>query len=280
MQLTRVEKSAEVLLGDSMGCEIITLKVCANENDPNAEVAVFSIHKDLLANSSRRFAKMVKSHTNHSGLVYKIHDTCPAVFKLFTEYLYKQVVPGVTNRLTPIQQGFRLAELCQLYVFAEIFEMDHVFLNKIMDKVQDGLVMTGRVLPATLVMNIYGHAKKTSLLRKFCVASTLYAFTNPGLDDPSLKTLLRASDDFLDEFTSYVVATVKNNPDPRIRESFQDNAAHADLTDSSQTGSSSLTLAGRRGVHPCEFHVHSPNEDTEGSDSRYEVRGCYLLDGQ
>jgi hypothetical protein len=261
-----------------MGCEIITLKVCTNENDPNAEVAIFSIHQGLLANSSRRFAKMVKSHTNHSGLVYKIHDTCPAVFKLFTEYLYKQVVPGVTNRLTPIQQGFRLAELCQLYVFAEIFEMDHVFLNKIMDKVQDGLVMTGRVLPATLVMNIYEHTGKTSLLRKFCVASTLYAITNPVLDDPNLKALLRASDDFLDEFTSYVVANVKNNPDPRVRESFQENAAHADLTDSSQAGSASLT--GRRGVHPCQFHVHPHNEDTEGSGSRYEVGSCYLLDGQ
>ncbi|PQE03958.1 btb poz domain containing protein [Rutstroemia sp. NJR-2017a BVV2] len=278
MQITRIERSAGVLLSDHMGCEIITLRVCANEHDPNEEVAIFSIHKNLLANCSRRFAKMVKSNTNHSGLLYKIHDTCPAVFKLFTEYLYKQVVPGVTHNLTPVQQGSRLADLCQLYVFAEMFEMDHIFLNKIMDKIQDGLVMTGRVLPAMLVKNIYEHGEKTSLLRKFCVASTLYAITTPGLDDTSLKILLRASDDFFDEFTRYIVATVKHNPDPRVRGSFQENAVHADLTDSSEAGSASITAT--RGVHPCQFHVHPHGEDAEGSDSRYEVRGCYLLDGQ
>ncbi|PQE11676.1 BTB POZ-like protein [Rutstroemia sp. NJR-2017a WRK4] len=286
MQLTRVEKPAEVLLGDErrskmihsyMGCEIITLKVCANENDPKEEVAIFSIHKDLLAHSSRRFAKMVTSNTNHAVL-YKIHDTCPTVFKLFTEYLYKQVVPGVTHSLTPVQQGSRLADLCQLYVFAEMFEMAPVFLNKIMDKIQDGLVVTGRVLSALLVKKIYEHANETSLLRKFCVASTLYAITTPGLDNPDLKILLRASDEFFDEFTRYVVATVKNNPDPRVRESYKENAAYADMTNSSEGGTASLT--GRRGVHPCQFHVHPQGEHAEGFDSRYEVHGCYLLDGQ
>jgi hypothetical protein len=264
-----------------MGSEIITLKVCANEHNPHEEAAIFSIHKDLLASSSRRFAKMVQSSTNRPGLVYKIHDTCPAVFKLFNEYLYKQVVPGVTRNLTSVQQGSRLAELCQLYVFAEMFEMDHVFLNKIMDKIQDGLRTTGKILPAFLVKNIYEHAETTSLLRKFCVATTLYAITSQGLDDPDLKLLLRANDDFFDEFTRYIVATVKHHPDPRVRESFHEIAARRELTESSEAGFNSHTGTG--GVHPCQFHIHPQGDGTEDSlaESRYEVSGCYLLlDGQ
>ncbi|KAM3077596.1 hypothetical protein ACMFMG_006932 [Clarireedia jacksonii] len=275
-QLTRVETKPEVLLGDHMGCEIITLKVGASDPGQQNDVAVFSIHKVLLASSSRRFAKMVQSSKSRPSAVYKIHDTCPAVFKLFTEYLYKQVVPGVTQNLTPIQQGARLNDLCQLYVFAEIFEMDSVFLNKIMDKIQDGLVMTGTVLSAPLVKNIYEHAEKTSLLRKLCVATTLYAIADPNLDDSSFKLLIRTSDDFFDEFKNYMVSTIKRNPDPRIRESFQEMAARADLTDSSEAESTSPT---RRtlGVHPCQFHVHPQGDATEDS---FEVHGCHLLDGQ
>lgn len=269
-----------------MGMETIALKVGAIDDVSGS--MIFTIHKNLLVASSRRFASMLEECTPlEKGEIYVIHDTSPFVFKLFNEYLYTRRIPGISRRLSAPEQGIRVSELCQLYVFAEIFEMDNTFLNKVMDTIQDGLIVSDMVITHTLVVNIFEHAKPDSPLRKFCIATALHSAVSPGLDTAGFKWLLKNSDAFFDEFLAALKKLPKGN-DPRIRdvgqeytkdtkeikeEELEAGGVSVDKADVESTG-----VTGP-GVHPCQFHIHhravsGSDAGTAHADGEDEV--CYL----
>ncbi|RAL63005.1 hypothetical protein DID88_004091 [Monilinia fructigena] len=173
-----------------MGMETVALKV--GTSDAANGSMVFTIHTNLLTASSRRFARMVQHTPLERNQLYSIHDTSPSVFKLFNEYLYTSRVPGVNPRISQVEKGTRISDLCQLYVFAEIFEMNTTFLNKIMDTIQDGLTVSSTVLAHNLVNNILEHAvpevPTSQVLR--CERS-LYSAITPGLDSTGFEWLMK-----------------------------------------------------------------------------------------
>ncbi|APA06501.1 predicted protein [Sclerotinia sclerotiorum 1980 UF-70] len=269
----------DVLLTDSMGMETVVLKV--GSDDGNGTM-VFSIHKNLLQSSSPRFVKMLNSRVLDRNKIYSIHDTSPSVFKLFNEYLYTRRVPGVSHRLSQSAQGTRISELCQLYVFAEIFEMDINFLNKIMDAIQDGLALSSSLLTYALVKNIFDHAQSESPLRKFCAASALYSAMTPGLDSAGLQWLIKNSDEFCKEFMKMLVKLTKGN-DPRIRDANQEYVKEVKLKEEeleaggAPVGANIAAVVGP-GVHPCQFHIHGGSgSDAEGASGVDDEEICYLL---
>ncbi|CAD6441482.1 c61f45c2-68b7-4f1e-8120-d096496d56a9 [Sclerotinia trifoliorum] len=272
----------EVLLSDTMGMETIVLKVGAA--DDGQGTMVFSIHKNLLMSSSPRFVKMLNSRVLDRNQIYSIHDTSPSVFKLFNEYLYTRRVPGVSHRLSQSAQGTRISELCQLYVFAEIFEMDRNFLNKIMDAIQDGLALSSSLLTYALVKNIFDHAQSESPLRKFCAANALYSAMTPGLDSAGFQWLIKNSDEFFAEFMKMLVKLTKGN-DPRIRDVNQEyfkevKVKEEELEAGGVPVGANIAVVVGPGVHPCQFHVHAGSgSDTEGASGVDDDEICYLLAG-
>ncbi|KAF7878897.1 hypothetical protein EAF04_000100 [Stromatinia cepivora] len=271
----------DVLFTDTMGMETIVLKVGAA--DDGQGTMVFSIHKNLLLGSSRRFVKMLNGSgpldRNH---MYSIHDTSPAVFKLFNEYIYTRRIPGVSRRMSQAAQGTRISELCQLYVFAEIFEMDKTFLNKIMDAIQDGLALSSTLLTYALVKNILDHAQPESPLRKFCAANALYSAMTPGLDSAGFQWLIKNSDEFFAEFLKMLVKLTKGN-DPRIRDVNQEYAKEVKVKEEEleaggvSVGAFTATAIGP-GVHPCQFHVHGGlGSNAGGASGVDDDEICYLL---
>ncbi|ESZ89624.1 hypothetical protein SBOR_9991 [Sclerotinia borealis F-4128] len=278
-----IKAEPDVLFTDTMGMETIVLKVGAAE-DGNGSMA-FSIHKNLLHDSSRRFAKMLKeSGSLERNQMYSIRDTSPFVFKLFNEYLYTRRVPGVTRRMSAAEQGSRISELCQLYVFAEIFEMHNIFLNKIMDAIQDGLTVGSTILTHTLVKNILDHAKPDSPLRKFCAANAIYSAMTPGLDSAGFKWLVKNSDEFFEDFMRMLVKSAKGN-DPRLRDVNQEYAKEVKIKEEDleleaegvSVGAGTAAVGGP-GVHPCQFHIHGESEYDAGSPhGTGDDEICYLL---
>ncbi|QSZ35229.1 hypothetical protein DSL72_008098 [Monilinia vaccinii-corymbosi] len=277
-----VKAKPDFLFTDIMGIETISLKVGPSD-DTNGSM-VFTIHKNLLTASSRRFAKMVQhSPPLERNQMYSIHDTSPCVFKLFNEYIYTGRVPGVHHRTSQVDKGTRISELCQLYVFAEIFEMNALFLNKIMDSIQDGLNISSTVLAHTLVQNILQHAQPDSPLRKFCAANALYSAMTPGLESAGFQWLMKNSDEFFAEFMKMLVKLTKGN-DPRIRDFTQNLAKDVPVKGGEELEaggvlvSAGTAAATGPGVHPCQFHIHGRLESNGGAahgDDDQEI--CHLF---
>ncbi|KAM0132992.1 hypothetical protein ACHAO1_006479 [Botrytis cinerea] len=273
----------DVLFTDTMGMETIMLKV--GPSDDIHGNMVFSIHKNLLIASSRRFAKMLRTTGPlDRNQMYSIHDTSPAIFKYFNEYLYTHRIPVVSRRLSKAEQGTRILELCQLYVFAEMFEMDNNFLNKIIDTIQDGLAVSSTLLSFSLVRNILEHSKPESPLRKFCAANALYSAMVPGLDTTGFQWLIKNSDEFLAEFMKMLVKLTKAT-DPRIRDVKQEYAKETKIKEeelenggvSVDNGSVIVSVIGP-GVHPCQFHIHGRSGSGSGAaDGADDDEICYLL---
>ena len=246
---------------------------------------VFSIHKNLLIASSRRFAKMLRTTGPlDRNQMYSIHDTSPAIFKYFNEYLYTHRIPVVSRRLSKAEQGTRILELCQLYVFAEMFEMDNTFLNKIIDTIQDGLAVSSTLLSFSLVRNILEHSKPESPLRKFCAANALYSAMVPGLDTTGFQWLIKNSEEFLAEFMKMLVKLTKAT-DPRIRDVKQEYAKETKIKEEElengevavDNGSVIVSVVGP-GVHPCQFHIHGRSGSGSGAaDGADDDEICYLL---
>lgn len=254
----------------------MALKVGSSDNVYG--VLVFSIHKNLLMNSSRRFARMLEETEVDRNHMYSIQDTNPAVFKLFNEYLYTRRIPSISPRASKTEQGTRISELCQLYVFAEIFEMHNTFLNKIMDAIQDTLVVSSTVLGASLVRNILEHGQKDSQLRNFCIANALYTVMTPGLDSAGFQWLIKNSDEFFAEFMKMLTKLPKSN-DPRIRDANQEYAVEVKIKEE-ELEAGGVAVEGNAaaaigpGVHPCQFHIHGrTGSDAEGADDEI----CYAL---
>ncbi|KAM0162492.1 hypothetical protein ACHAPG_001857 [Botrytis cinerea] len=273
----------DVLFTDTMGMETIMLKV--GPSDDIHGNMVFSIHKNLLIASSRRFAKMLRTTGPlDRNQMYSIHDTSPAIFKYFNEYLYTHRIPVVSRRLSKAEQGTRILELCQLYVFAEMFEMDNNFLNKIIDTIQDGLAVSSTLLSFSLVRNILEHSKPESPLRKFCAANALYSAMVPGLDTTGFQWLIKNSEEFLAEFMKMLVKLTKAT-DPRIRDVKQEYAKETKIKEEElenegvavNNGSVIVSVVGP-GVHPCQFHTHGRSGSGSGAaDGADDDEICYLL---
>ncbi|KAM0150878.1 hypothetical protein ACHAQE_008742 [Botrytis cinerea] len=273
----------DVLFTDTMGMETIMLKV--GPSDDIHGNMVFSIHKNLLIASSRRFAKMLRTTGPlDRNQMYSIHDTSPAIFKYFNEYLYTHRIPVVSRRLSKAEQGTRILELCQLYVFAEMFEMDNNFLNKIIDTIQDGLAVSSTLLSFSLVRNILEHSKPESPLRKFCAANALYSAMVPGLDTTGFQWLIKNSEEFLAEFMKMLVKLTKAT-DPRIRDVKQEYAKETKIKEGElenggvavDNGSVIVSVVGP-GVHPCQFHIHGRSGSGSGvADGADDDEICYLL---
>ncbi|KAF7959142.1 hypothetical protein EAE96_002658 [Botrytis aclada] len=270
----------DVLLTDTMGMETIMLKV--GPSDDIHGTMVFSIHKNLLIASSRRFAKMLSTTGPlERNQMYSIHDTSPAIFKYFNEYLYTRRVPVISRRMSKVEQGTRILQLCQLYVFAEIFEMDNTFLNKIIDTIQDGLAVSSTLLTFNLVRNILEHTKPESPLRKFCVANALYSAMVPGLDTTGFQWLIKNSDEFLAEFMKMLVKLTKAT-DPRIRDAKKEYANETKIKEE-ELENGGVAVNGSPvgvgpGVHPCQFHIHGRSGSGSGAANDTEDDEiCYLL---
>ena len=69
--------------------------------------------------------------------------------------------------MTALQQSNRLRDLCQLFVFAEKFYLAHKFTNQVLDAIQDGFLLSGRLPDIGLIRAVYKHAYDYSKLRKF-----------------------------------------------------------------------------------------------------------------
>ncbi|KAB8302101.1 hypothetical protein EYC80_005552 [Monilinia laxa] len=280
--MTLIKAEPDILFTDMMGMETVALKV--GSSDAANGSMVFTIHTNLLTASSRRFAKMVQHTPLERNQLYSIHDTSPSVFKLFNEYLYTGRVPGVSPRISQVDKGTRISDLCQLYVFAEIFEMNTTFLNKIMDTIQDGLTVSSTVLAHNLVSNILEHAVPESQLRKFCAANALYSAMTPGLDSTGFEWLMKNSEQFFQEFMKMLVKLTKSN-DPRIRDFNQDFPNVQGKDEELELGE--VVVVGRTatatgpGVHPCQFHIHG-RLGSDGGASHCEGDGeiCYLFANQ
>ncbi|KAI9640784.1 hypothetical protein NHQ30_010624 [Ciborinia camelliae] len=282
-----IKAEPDVMFTDTMGMETIILKVGPSSDDEvnGTGTMVFTIHKNLLIGSSRRFAKLVRESGPERNKMYSIHDTSPLVFKLFNEYLYKGRIPTVTRRMTEVEKGTRISELCQLYVFAEIFEMDNTFLNKIMDALQDALSVGSTILTHTLVKNILEHAEPESPLRKFCAANALYTAMTPGLDSTGFQWLIKNSNEFFAEFMKMLVKLTNGN-DPRIRDFNQEYAKEEIKVKEEEleaggvsvgAGAVTVTPVGP-GVHPCQFHVHGRPSSVGGSvQPPDDDEVCYLF---
>ncbi|KAF7949359.1 uncharacterized protein EAE97_002868 [Botrytis byssoidea] len=273
----------DVLFTDTMGMETILLKV--GPSDDIHGTMVFSIHKNLLIASSRRFKKMLRdSGPLDRNQMYSIHDTSPAVFKYFNEYLYTRRIPAVSRRMSKAEQGTRVLELCQLYVFAEMFEMDNSFLNKTIDTIQDSLAVSSTLLTFTLVKNILEHSQPESPLRKFCAANALYSAMVPCLDTTGFQWLIKNSDDFFTEFMKMLVKLSKGT-DPRIRDAKQEYAKEAKIKEEelenggvAVDGSAVVVPVVGSGVHPCQFHIHGqPGSGSGAANDAEDDEICYLL---
>ncbi|KAF7929324.1 uncharacterized protein EAE98_005243 [Botrytis deweyae] len=273
----------DVLFTDTMGMETIMLKV--GPSDDIHGNMVFSIHKNLLIASSRRFAKMLRAGGPlDRNQMYSIHDTSPAIFKYFNEYLYTRRIPVVSHRMSKAEQGTRILELCQLYVFAEMFEMDNTFLNKIIDTIQDGLAVSSTLLTFSLVRNILEHSQPESPLRKFCAANALYSAMVPGLDTTGFQWLIKNSDEFFAEFMKMLVKLTKGT-DPRIRDAKQEYAKETKIKEEelenggvAVDGSPVAVPVVGPGVHPCQFHIHGRSGSGSGAANGTEDDEiCYLL---
>ncbi|TGO36603.1 hypothetical protein BHYA_0120g00280 [Botrytis hyacinthi] len=273
----------DVLFTDTMGMETILLKV--GPSDDIHGTMVFSIHKNLLIASSRRFKKMLRdSGTLDRNQMYSIHDTSPAIFKYFNEYLYTSRIPVVSHRMSKAEQGTRILELCQLYVFAEMFEMDNNFLNKIIDTIQDGLAVSSTLLTFNLVKNILEHSQPESPLRKFCAANALYSAMVPGLDTTGFQWLIKNSDEFFAEFMKMLVELTKGT-DPRIRDAKQEYAKETKIKEEelenggvAVNGTAVAVPVVGPGVHPCQFHIHGRLGSGSGAANGAEDDEiCYLL---
>ncbi|KAA8577147.1 hypothetical protein EYC84_007145 [Monilinia fructicola] len=263
--MSLVKAEPDILFTDMMGMETVALKVGASGAVDGS--MVFTIHTNLLTASSRRFAKMVQHKPLERHQIYSIHDTRPSVFKLFNEYLYTGRVPGVSPRISQVEKGARISDLCQLYVFAELFEMSTTFLNKIMDTIQDGLNVSSTVLAHNLVNNILEHAMPESQLRKFCAANALYCALTPGLDSTGFECSLRAT----------ILAFATFNQD--FPKDIKDKDEELEAVEVVVGGVTSPATG--PGVHPCQFHIHDRLEFDGGvshNDGDSEV--CYLFADQ
>jgi len=165
----------------------------------------FNVHKQLLYDNSSLFAEFFREMGPNQLITLKGEN--PNSFKLFITYLYSEQVPGVPVNANVIAQATRLKDLCQLYTMGEKYTFTPKFLNKVIDRIQDGFAITRKVPEPPLIQNIYKHTKnKASKLREFCVACVLFYLRSKDCEYSILAIVLLSSSQAL----LYLVSLLPN----------------------------------------------------------------------
>jgi hypothetical protein len=114
---------------------------------------MFNIHKNLIRRTSAYFFDMYKTEPP-AGRRFALNDEDPQVFKLFVEFLYTQRVPAVSTTMSDGARALRTKQLCQLYAFADRFQVQFEIRNRIMDKIQDGFAVLDKFPEPGLVQGM------------------------------------------------------------------------------------------------------------------------------
>ncbi|KAF4635214.1 hypothetical protein G7Y89_g2886 [Cudoniella acicularis] len=252
------------LLGENLGIKITPFMV-----GPRREV--FIVHKNLLTKVGPNLLRM--SDQVPAGKSIAMEAETIGSFNLLLEFLYKDKIPSVTATMDGTTQGTRLRDLCQLYAFAAKYGLDMNFRNKIMDTIQDGFLVLGRLPDVPLTNAIYAHTAPGSQIRKFCAASLVaHLRSQDYVEDNRLVEFIHANEDAMYDFLDAVKHFVPGQ-DPRIRDckGYPTCVECADRPD---------RLEGKKGYWPCAFHTHDENRNgagPNGADGEIPADSCHFF---
>lgn len=247
-----------------MGSEVVRIFVGESKVE-------FTVHKQLLLTAGRIFSDMFPPGRKPSERVTLGRED-PEVFKLFIEYLYTKNVPQVLAGMTSQASSKRLRDLCQLYAFADKFQLEIRFCNRIMDAIQDGYLSLDKLPGIDLIKEIYLNTPVTSKLRQFGIASLLYSMSSSreDLHADVVAVFIAANGDALLDFVHTVKALDLVGRDPRVR----DCQGSEGCVECQAGGERAKT---KHGTWPCQYHIHCLSKPPAFmGDYREADEGCYL----
>ncbi|KAK0119332.1 hypothetical protein ONS95_008174 [Cadophora gregata] len=248
----------KISISRRLGYEIVTLVV---GKDPATEP--FAVHKNILRDVGGMFVKMCEESPNGSNV--RMPEEDPEVIKLLIDYAYSDELPMVSVFSTEGERGVELRRLVQFYALLDKFDVNHEIRNKVMDNIQNGFYIVGKLPEGPLIQAIYDHSRSESKLRKFCAVSMVYLLHDPYyVQDGFIPSLINSNDDLMVDFLE-AVRLYKQRQDPRIR--------HCQGDPRCVECDGSNHLVGKDGVPPCHFHIHEKYENSAGI---FEDGPCYL----
>lgn len=232
-----------------MGSEVVRIYIGLGK-------AEFSIHKQLLLSAGQIFSDMFPP-TRKACERVTLGKEEPAVFKLFVEYLYTNIVPNVQPSMSAQANNERLANICKLYAFGLKFRVANRISNRFMDAIQDGFRFVDKLPDLPLVRTIYEHTMPGAKIRAFCIAGILYALPVRGGGDAirpeAVTSFLGTNKEALREFVLAVRRVDLMGRDPRIRDC-QGASGCVECRDSDRE-----RVRDRPGSWLCRFHIHLGN---------------------
>ncbi|CAD6504544.1 BgTH12-00053 [Blumeria graminis f. sp. triticale] len=198
----------DVGIKSDMGSEVVQVVI-------GPEKKVFTIHKNLLMATGGAFVNSLELETHSKGRRITLSKESPEVFKHFVDMIYTRQVPAVLKTMNDDSKALRLQSLCRLYVMVELLELESTIRNQILDKIQDGFLLSNRLPEIPLIISIYRNTSEKSLLRKFVVACLVYQMrTKPEECIEIITKLFKASNDFINDFLKVCLSYVPCQ-DPR-----------------------------------------------------------------
>ncbi len=132
-----------------MGWETVPIQIGTGQRGKK-----FAVHKNLICATSAIFMDMF-SNPPRQGHTFSMPKEDVDTFDLFNNYLYTKRIPDFSPSMTPQYRAYRTRVLCQLYTFAEKYSLKFEIRNKIMDRIQDGFLITGLPIGPELALAIY-----------------------------------------------------------------------------------------------------------------------------
>ncbi|PVH85711.1 hypothetical protein DL98DRAFT_36737 [Cadophora sp. DSE1049] len=209
-QLVLAYEQPKLSISRRLGYEIVTLVV---GKDPTTEP--FAVHKNILRDVGGVFAKMCEESPSGSKILLPEED--PEVIKLLIDYAYSDELPMVSVHSNEGERGVELRRLVQFYALVEKFNVNYEIRNKVMDNIQNGFYIVGKLPEGPLIQAVYDHSTSESKLRKFCAVSMVYLLHDPYyVQDGIIPSLINGNDDLMVDFLE-AVRLYKHRQDPRIR---------------------------------------------------------------
>ncbi|KAK8907073.1 hypothetical protein QC760_004341 [Botrytis cinerea] len=252
----------------NLGNETISVNVGIGDSRQN-----FNVHKSILQQCTTYFEsnKLFDTMAGKQGLIF-LNDENPKVFKLLVDWAYNGTIQkprtkiyiktkpsqAEINRLesellTEFNESLRI--LVSLYSLAERWEI-HNLMNSTIDAIQDGYLEFGTVFGPGLAAQIWQETKLDSILREFCIASTVM-----HMDRGCTKLRQEVMTNCI-TFPGYFQGMLK-----WVSRNFHLMGRRSKEVADPWNSNESFSMLHRSKLCPCHFHVHPTGQAHKGHKS-------------